>query len=275
MYDLLIHGYSILPAFVSRELCFSAVKFINYRIGSLSESDASKTDNLVSTMSSDPEILNLYYESGLAGAVTLLLHGSCPSLAASTIVSIFGVGSRIQYDVLPALAQIALRFPQMESTFPSSGEAHPLGGGKWHTDGMDKGDYAPFTLLAGVALSDQTLPYSGNLCVFPGSHYILRDFVRQVAAVTSLIEPLTDSTVSARASLIASKPVLEEPTQILVKTGDVILLHQKLAHRGGPNFNCEVRRMVYFRISHRRHDTLKVESIDNLWLEFEGMSSVL
>ena len=29
---------------------------------------------------------------------------------------------------------------------------------------------------------------------------------------------------------------------------DIVLLHPDLAHAGAPNFHCEVRRMIYFRL---------------------------
>ena len=284
LYDLMIHGYAIFPSYVSQELCFNATKFINYRIGKPEEGSVKDhvTPHLTSHMLSDPEVMDLYYASGIAGAVTLLLQGSCPTLASSrsTIGSFFGSsGSEVKYDVLHTLTcQVALRFPEMDHPFPVVSESRPgppLGGVQWHTDGMDKGEYAPFTVLIGVALSDQMLPYSGNLCVFPGSHYSLQEFVRHYAA-TSPADTKADRTTARRdTAMLLNRPVLEEPVQILVKTGDVVILHQKLAHRGGPNYNCDIRRMVYFRISHKKHDELKSGSLDNIWLEFEGMKEVL
>ena len=37
-------------------------------------------------------------------------------------------------------------------------------------------------------------------------------------------------------------------TQVLLKAGDTVLLHPDLAHTGGPNFGCNIRSMVYFRV---------------------------
>ncbi|CAM9372159.1 unnamed protein product, partial [Ectocarpus fasciculatus] len=259
LYDLMIHGYAVFPSFVSKELCFNAIKYINYHIGKPAEGSVKNniTPHLISHMLSDPEVMDLYYAS-----------------ASSTIYTLFGSSAgEVKYDVLRTLTcQVALRFPEMDHQFPVVSESQPgppLGGVQWHTDGMDKGDYAPFTILIGVALSDQMLPYSGNLCVFPGSHYSLQDFVRQFVARSQPSDDTRDPT------MLLNRPVLEEPVQILAKTGDVVILHQKLAHRGGPNYNCDIRRMVYFRISHKKHDELKGGSVENIWLEFEGMSEVL
>lgn len=42
------------------------------------------------------------------------------------------------------------------------------GGRSWHIDGMDRGTYGAFSLLIGVALSDQLVDYCGNLCLHAG-----------------------------------------------------------------------------------------------------------
>lgn len=57
-----------------------------------------------------------------------------------------------------------------------------------------------------------------------------------------------------------------------------MLFHQKLPHRGGPNYSQNVRIMVYFRA--HRHRTLPsvndAESLlHDLWFEFEGMQEVV
>src|SRR2546421_1484175 len=75
----------------------------------------------------------------------------------------------------PAQVQVALTFPPHQ---------HRPGGG--HLDGFaptePDGRPGTFTLLAGVVLSDQTRPDSGNLIVWPGSHHATADLVRQQGA---------------------------------------------------------------------------------------------
>lgn len=251
--NLLVHGYAVLKQYINYEQCTAAIKYINYRIGTLATDTSVSRDQskLTSIMSSDAAVMALYNASPLAGAVTRLLHNTCCNS---------GTSASPNYDIIPQqICQIALRFPE---NAPPPPHTH-LGGLHWHTDGMDKGDFAPFTLLVGVALTDQPAPLHGNLCVFDGSHYTLQDTFRTIAHSA----PPYDMSY-ARCDL-------GEPTQLQLHIGDVVLLHQKLAHRGGPHFGHEIRKMVYFRVRHRRHDELKVAATENLWLEFEGMHDVL
>ena len=250
---ILVQGYALLRGYFPMERCIAAVKHINYRIGLLT-SDTSVTrdqSKLTSIFSSDPAVLGLYNNSPLAASVSLLLHNSCPNI---------GSTASPNFDIIAEpLCQLALRFPENSPPPPNT----LLGGLQWHTDGMDKGDYAPFTLLVGVALTDQPAPLHGNLCVFENSHYTLQDDIRTIARST----PPYDMSYARRD--------LGEPVQLQLRVGDVVLLHQKLAHRGGPHFGHEIRKMVYFRIKHRRHEELKLAATENLWLEFEGMHDVL
>ena len=55
--------------------------------------------------------------------------------------------------------------------------------------------------------------------------------------------------------------------------GDVVIAHQKLAHRGGPNASSVIRHQVCFRLSHKDHASLRDSGVllDDLWVEFEGL----
>ena len=70
-------------------------------------------------------------------------------------------------------AQVAFRFSQ-----PRPLNWQRLGGLGWHLDGLEEGRMHAFSLLIGVALNDQENDFSGNLCLHPGSHYALRDYLR-------------------------------------------------------------------------------------------------
>jgi hypothetical protein len=67
------------------------------------------------------------------------------------------------------------------------------------------------------------------------------------------------------------------PPKVLASTGDVVLCHQKLAHRAGANGSCNIRYQVYFRISHVDHEALKKDGtlLEDLWCEFEGVKPLL
>jgi len=69
--------------------------------------------------------------------------------------------------------------------------------------------------------------------------------------------------------------VVGEPEQILLSRGDVVFALHKTGHRGGPNYSNDLRRMVYFRVSHVHHGQLKLQSLNDIWVEFQGIRDVL
>lgn len=260
-YNFLINGFCLLPESISSPVCRSAIKFINYRLGLQDSSLRPDLHNLASSISCEPVITDLLFSSPIIRSIEILLHGHA------------------EFQI-PALgAQIALRYPQLSDP-PTSGL---LGGNHWHIDGMDKGDHSPFTLLVGVALSDQLEPFVGNLCVWPGSHHIIQSTIRRLLAEDVPFGVRSLGTVGAGggplmnpvASMTLHELSLGEPVQLRMRVGDVVILHQKLAHRGAPNCGSEIRRMVYFRIHHKKHDETKQTLSENVWLEFEGMGDVL
>jgi hypothetical protein len=162
-------------------------------------------------------------------------------------------------------AQMACRYPQ-----PPSNSGQPsffkqrekLGGRKWHVDGLDNG----FSILVGIALNDQINEFSGNLCLHPGTHFTLLPYLR--ACFHQMNTP--DQTAKKE----IPRPDLGEPIQVMVNAGDVIFALHKLAHFGGPNYSPDVRKMIYYRVSHCNHTALKAQSFDNIWVEFEGMQEL-
>lgn len=69
--------------------------------------------------------------------------------------------------------QVAFRFPEF-ATGDCSNSKPSI---DWHTDGERQGVSHPFTLLVGICLSDVQEMYSGNLTVWPTSHYLDRKSV--------------------------------------------------------------------------------------------------
>lgn len=178
-----------------------------------------------------------------------------------------------------------------------------------HIDGLQNGAYGSFSFLVGFPLSDQHDLYAGNLCLHAGSHYSLQPWLERYAkqsaayAVSDASGRLTTSTPAAAAgsqrhlltpaqreeeaarlagrrqlARHADKPVLDEPVQVQLSSGDVVVALHKVAHFGGPNTHSrEVRKMIYFRVSHRQHSSLRYEALqeDKLWLEYEGLHDLL
>ena len=62
--------------------------------------------------------------------------------------------------------------------FLGYGAQDQVTGTDWHTDGLRQGRMHSFTLLVGVALSPMTVPNTGNLCVWPGSHKKIHPLMR-------------------------------------------------------------------------------------------------
>lgn len=256
------HGYTILPQLIPNTILIKAIKHINYKIGQRFQSINTNTSNqeniqnfgdLTSIMSNDINIMALYYETSLCSFVNSLLHGI----------------HRNNLEDLPIVlnGQIALRFPELED-IPTSNTGTLLGGYRWHIDGMDKGpeNHSPFTLLVGVALSDQLQSFCGNFCVFPGSHILLQQQVKDYITKKNM------TASSWHESSTNGKLNLGEPIQVKLHAGDVVIAIHKLAHRGGPNYSFDIRKMVYFRIQHKNHSQLISHALDNLWIEFEGLS---
>jgi len=152
--------------------------------------------------------------------------------------------------------QVALRFPQPPERGHDVPDTKP--GTQYHIDGMGQNRLCPFTLLCGVALSDQMLPNMGNLHVFPGSHLHagLQNYYR---------EKINDD---EQGEADSSKPDLGESVQVLLRPGDVVIAHQLLAHRVGVNTSEHIRYQLYYRVKHKDHDELKGRIIDDPWVEF-------
>jgi len=158
-------------------------------------------------------------------------------------------------------SQMALRPPNLGAK-PLDDEAIPPK--QWHIDGMNKGNHSPFSILLGIALSEQTLPNCGNLVAFPGSHHVLHPLIRGEVESGSGI--FSDEAAER-------KPALHGGKQIYLKPGDAVLLHQKVAHRVGVNLSPHIRYQTYFRLSHVDHAKKLTDGslLDDLWTEFEGL----
>jgi len=160
-------------------------------------------------------------------------------------------------------SQMALRAPSLGAA-PLSDDALPPK--RWHIDGMAKGKHSPFSVLLGIALSEQTQPNCGNLVAFRGSHHVLQPLIRgEVEAGSSIFSEESDR--------VENKPALGGGQQILLRPGDAVFLHQKVAHRVGVNLSPHIRYQTYFRLSHIDH-AQKAEDgslLDDLWVEFEGL----
>lgn len=134
-------------------------------------------------------------------------------------------------DLLP---QIALRFPDPA---PARGQI------EGHIDGFRAGRPPDtFTLLAGFFLADVAETAAGNFCVWPGSHELAAEMLRNRAARARFAEG--DGAALNRAF---DELAVGEPLQVLAEAGDVILCHSLLLHGTAWNEGAQVRPMMFVR----------------------------
>ena len=90
-----------------------------------------------------------------------------------------------------------------------------------HTDGLRQGKKHSFSLLVGVALSDNCVANRGNLCVWPGSHHVIHPLMRSPdGAVRRANGGYSDSD--------GPLPDLGAPAQLQLSAGDVVLAHSEV-----------------------------------------------
>mmetsp|Transcript_15534 Transcript_15534/g.62550 ORF Transcript_15534/g.62550 Transcript_15534/m.62550 type:complete len:402 (-) Transcript_15534:46-1251(-) len=144
---------------------------------------------------------------------------------------------------------------------------------RWHVDnflGVTEKRFPTFTLLVGVALTNQTLQHSGQLVAYPGGHRRVAEYARSVREEEWAVPEFWS------ADDVARRPSLTESAVINVEPGDVVFLHHKTPHRAttSQNYQPSLRAMVYFRLSHRDHALLERNSTEpgGLFVEFDGIS---
>ena len=208
-----------------------------------------------------------------------------------------GVG-QIDFNLSP---QIALRFPELvdgkgdvlgDGAYDMSTEVLPEKYGTdnrlWHTDPHRQGHTHNFSLLVGVALSDITTEYAGNLCVWPGSHLMIHPCKVGDKGAIDMDRLAQAASVEIQQEAESRDPILPDlgpPLQLTHRTGDIVVLHPDLAHAGGSNRSPCIRPMVYFRLKSRsltqfdtkrntmdEHMTSIIRKhMDNMWFDLPGV----
>lgn len=236
------NGYVVLKGAVAPELVRDALRAINHQLG--------RPDCWVV----DPNPLNAAQLSlklpphGVGGDVI-----NKSPLFWSALNILLGHGNVAPWN---KGQQVALRFP----LDPSLGhdQADVAKRTRYHIDGMGQNKLCPFSLLCGVALSDQSQVNRGNLHVFPKSH-LNKDLHRYYA------ERIDDD---AQGESDEGKPDVGEPEQVLLEPGDVVIAHQLLAHRVGKNTSEHIRYQLYYRVEHKDHQHLRRSIVENPWVEY-------
>jgi len=157
--------------------------------------------------------------------------------------------------------QIALRFPGTTEDAPAAPHGHLDGLGSG-LNGSAIGKFSRgFTCFAVVYLQDVPEPNCGNFTVWPGSHRVLEDYLRNEGPdVLSRGQPPLDWP--------------HEPVQIRGRAGDVCLAHHQVIHGAAPNISPRIRYAAIFRLHHVKCEENGLKSMTNIWLEFPGLRSV-
>jgi len=194
-------------------------------------------------------------------------------------------------------AQLAIRFPVDNSVPKPSDDAAPggniargtaaygepapiavqhCGQQGWHIDGMGREKMLPFGLLVLVALSDQSEEGHGNFTVWPGEHRnpAVRTWYHSGRGVRPSNEAEVTQEQRARfAEFAARKPRLAStPTQVLLKAGDVALVHPLLPHSVGVNTSPDPRYTIIMRFqSAQQEDHEEAARADPLFEPFSHL----
>ncbi|MEZ4735232.1 MAG: phytanoyl-CoA dioxygenase family protein [Caldilineaceae bacterium] len=235
-------GYVKIPGVIPQVMVDAAVRAINASIG----------------QGIDPAQVPIYQARSFCPElqrepVITDLFNKTPALALAE--SMIGVG-KIQ---AVGAGQIALRFPTLQDP-PNPPRPH-LDGMHTPTNGVPAGTIRNFTMLLGIALSDVTTPYAGNLTVWPGTHHIYEKYFRE----------------EGPQALLKGMPPVEipQPVQMLAKAGDMIMAHYELAHGVAQNVSPHPRFAIYFRLYHVDHDRHGHETMADIWREWEGMQDII
>lgn len=241
--EIFQNGFAVVRSAVSRLLVDAALRAIHVSLGQNgidpNQLQTFRSQSYCPEVTATPAITDLYSASPL--------QSLCESL--------LGEG-----NVLPVTAgQIALRFPAPGSRAKSP-SAHIDGMYSPH-NGVTKGDYATFSALAGVLLSDLPSTEMGNFRVWPGSHRTYERYFQE-NGVEKFLEGPPDVD-------------LGEPLQITGQAGDAVICHFQLGHSAMVNLSPFIRYGVFFRLKHRDHAEHPSEVLADIWRDWPGMSEVV
>ncbi len=230
-------GYIVLPQVVPPPLIEAARKEIQSRLRHEPPADEHRGPFFY------------WMDSTLPESLTGLLFGS-PALAAAE--SLIAPG---KFETLDQV-QISLNIPPYDHRPRTP-----------HIDGLSppepSGRPGTFTLLAGVFLTDQTAMDAGNLWVWPGSHRLTADYLREHGP-----DQLLPS--------IPYPPVaLPEGCPVMGRAGDLLLAHYLLGHNMGGNMSAAMREAVYFRLRRQNHRERWRDIVQDPFLEFEPIRAAV
>jgi hypothetical protein len=292
-------GVVILPKLVPLELCRAAAAAI----------EAVETENVGD---SEP-VQALYHGSPLCALLQELLGGETQPVTGAQIA--------VRHPTPPEQLDIYMGEP---TPSPSDWNGHVDGiaihPGPHKDDPDREAPIMSFSCIVGVALNDQTEPDCGNFAVLRGSHIANAAFFAQQAAAGGPLGPggpdwplepwrreegsnaSRGQGLELRARMIPppTRAMGDSPryvgtpengdwwpsgTQQLLPAGDAVLAHYLACHGESRHAGKEPRKMVFFRVKHRRHTEYRpgehhtsemqhmTAVLSDPWLEWEGLGA--
>ena len=139
-----------------------------------------------------------------------------------------------------------------------------------HIDGHGPGQDPPasFTMLAGVLLTDQRAPQSGNFWAWPGSHLDHQRLFRERG--TRVLQKS-----GGHSTLLEPPAVLQSAVELRGGRGDLLLAHFLLGHNKGGNTAAHMRRTIYYRLAVPGHADRWESTFLDPWTEYEPVRRAL
>ncbi len=171
-------------------------------------------------------------------------------------------------ETLVAPLPIHIGFDHIQVAITVPPWAHHPGGPHIDGFGLDPESIASFTMLAGIPLTDQRSPSSGNLWVWPGSHLAHEALFRERG-------PQVLQQTFGHSTLLSPPVSLGPPVELHLGRGDLLLSHYLLGHNKGGNTTSTVRRTIYFRLQAEGHDERGDAPFLDAWHEYAPVRAAL
>eukprot|EP01083_Nonionella_stella_P178945 633747_1 len=164
--------------------------------------------------------------------------------------------------------EIALTFPEHPDYIPAEEKDWAMDEHDWCIDGMrDTECHLPqYSLLCGVALSAQQLPFSGQFVYWPGTHHEVQKKMKQFGL---------NKWRSMNLREISREKWNVKAMECNVDIGDIVIVHPLLCHKVGVNFSMNIAYNLCYKIQHKDFYKMDKERMDHLWMGYEGLRDVL
>eukprot|EP01036_Dinobryon_divergens_P027507 gene27509-36296_t len=263
MHKLLIDGYCVYPDVLSKKEIDSALAVVNDLQNS--------SPNKYTIFTSSEELISIYNTKISSIILNSLLE--TPILHNNTQETHISINPFAQTGVPYSTRERRLHIDGVSMNLDENGVQ--LNGGIL--------PYT-FTVLCGVALTDQSDVSKGCLEVLPGSHRVISRYFREQLDLNSaaIIGPghgLWPAGVHLPPPIVDLEPALinsfreRKLTPILMNAGDVLVCNYHLAHRRGYNMSTSDRVNLYWRVDSAECAAKKAERVsDFLGDECSGFS---